>query len=397
MSWQTPWPSLIIAFLTAALLVGFGMNPVAVTITGVVWVGTLYLVATNAPKPVADPRSARLGTDTMREVFEFSGSPLLLTDRNKIVVANSKAREILGEHVLGQDVRVALRHPEAIALLTAERGGNATIHGLNRRQDIWVIDRQVLENDLAVIELIDRTAEGDIGRAHTDFVANASHELRTPLASIIGYVETLREGDIPEPQREKFLQTIEREAKRLQDLVNDLMSLSRIEAEKHFVPDTELDLTALVKRAATEGAGPSRADRLKLNLTDGYKVRGDAGQLEQLVRNLVDNALKYGASDGEVTIAVTPARAGYLRLMIQDEGDGIPQEHLPHLTRRFYRTDPGRSRASGGTGLGLAIVKHIVERHRGRLDISSEKGSGTTVSVRLPATALPAEPDAVTT
>ena len=391
MSWQTPWPSLIITVLTAALLVGIGISPVAVVITALVWVGTLYLATSSAPQPAVDTRRSRLGTDTMSEVFEFSGSPLLLTDRNKIVVANSRAREILGEHVLGQDVRVALRHPEAISLLAAEQGGTTTIHGLARRQDIWSMGRQVLENDLAVIELRDKTAEADVGRAHTDFVANASHELRTPLASIIGYVETLSEGDIPKQQSDRFLDTIEREAKRLQNLVNDLMSLSRIEAEKHFVPNDEIDLTALVRRAAKEGAGADRTQRLALDMEDGYRVKGDEGQLEQLVRNLVDNALKYGSADGTVHVTVERGRAGHLRLSIRDEGEGIAREHLPHLTRRFYRTDPGRSRASGGTGLGLAIVKHIVERHRGRLDIESAPGTGTTVSVRLPATALPTE------
>ena len=162
------------------------------------------------------------------------------------------------------------------------------------------------------------------------------------------------------------------------------MSLSRIEAEKHDQPAERIELKPLVDRAARDAAGPDRVARVEFELEDGLTVRGDQQQLEQLVRNLVDNALKYGAEDERVTVSLAPGQGESARLSVTDRGDGIAPEHLPHLTRRFYRTDPGRSRASGGTGLGLAIVKHIVERHRGRLDIDSKVGTGTTVSVRIP-------------
>ena len=226
-----------------------------------------------------------------------------------------------------------------------------------------------------------------MSRAHTDFVANASHELRTPLASIIGYVETLQEdpGSLDTSTASKFLGTIQREAKRLQSLVSDLMSLSRVEAEKHDQPSDTIELNELVTRAARDAAGTARAERLKFEFSGEFKIRGDEQQFEQLVRNLVDNALKYGHQDAAVTVGLRETRDGQVRFSVSDQGDGIAPEHLPHLTRRFYRTDPGRSRASGGTGLGLAIVKHIVERHRGRLDIESKLGEGTTFFVRIPA------------
>jgi two-component system phosphate regulon sensor histidine kinase PhoR len=158
-----------------------------------------------------------------------------------------------------------------------------------------------------------------------------------------------------------------------------------VEAEKHDHPRDEIELAALVQQAARDGAGPGRLERLDL-LRSGEKlvVRGDRKQLEQLVRNLVDNALKYGAPETGVTIGVDRGERDMAVLTVRDRGEGIAPEHIPHLTRRFYRTDPGRSRAAGGTGLGLAIVKHIVERHRGRLDIASTPGEGTTVTVRLP-------------
>jgi two-component system phosphate regulon sensor histidine kinase PhoR len=293
---------------------------------------------------------------------------------------------MLGQHIVGQDARVALRQPEAVSLLGNSRQTEAIVRGLVRRGDIWQISRQRLDDRLAMLEFINQTAEADISRAHTDFVANASHELRTPLAAIIGYVETLQEGDgeIDTPTARKFLGIIAREAQRLQALVSDLMSLSRVEAEKHDLPTTPIDLAALVERAARDAAGPQRLDRLQLELSAAPVVLGDQQQLEQVVRNLVDNAMKYGAAEALVHVTLDLAQGDLARIAVDDEGEGIAPEQIPHLTRRFYRTDPGRSRASGGTGLGLAIVKHIVERHRGRLDITSVVGKGTRVVVRLP-------------
>jgi two-component system phosphate regulon sensor histidine kinase PhoR len=297
-------------------------------------------------------------------VIENFSTPLMITERNTIALANRAARTMLGQHVVGQDARVALRQPEAISLLNDNRSGVAIVRGLVRRQDIWQINRQAIDERVAMLELTNQTAE----------------------AAILGYVETLREdgGQVDTPTAQKFLGIIEREAHRLQALVSDLMSLSRVEAEKHDLPTERIALAELVERAACDAAGSTRMERLDLNLTATPFVLGDLHQLEQVVRNLVDNALKYGAHDRPVHVALDLAPGDQARITVSDEGEGIAPEQIPHLTRRFYRTDPGRSRASGGTGLGLAIVKHIVERHRGRLDISSEVGKGTRVVVRFP-------------
>lgn len=252
---------------------------------------------------------------------------------------------------------------------------------------MWQMSRQRIDARYSLVELINRTAEVDVSRAHTDFVANASHELRTPLASIIGYMETLvDEGDSVDPAvANKFYNTVLREARRLQALVQDLMSLSRVEAERHDQPRETLDLVELVGQAARDAAGLDENQRLDLKIgRTRIRTRGDRNQLEQLVRNLVDNGLKYGDPAKKVTVKLALDDRQMAVLDIRDRGEGIDAEHIPHLTRRFYRTDPGRSRAAGGTGLGLAIVKHIVERHRGRLDIRSVRGQGTTVTVRLP-------------
>jgi two-component system phosphate regulon sensor histidine kinase PhoR len=377
-----------LAVVTGAVMAMAGTSLPLVLAATVVWIASLWL-ASPPPQPTLPPprEGVQLTPEGMHELIEHTGLPMLILDGDRVIVANAAAREALGRHVIGQDARVAFRHPEAVELLSRQGGGSASIQGLTGPRSSWQMTRQPFDERYSLIELINRTAEIDISRAHTDFVANASHELRTPLASIIGYVETLAEmGPNIEPkQATRFLGTILREAKRLQNLVTDLMSLSQVEAEKHDQPRELLDLAALAGQAARDVASAERIERLRLPET-GQKlvIRGDRSQLEQLVRNLVDNALKYGAPDTKVDVTVEGNEADFAVLTVRDRGEGIDAEHIPHLTRRFYRVDPSRSRAAGGTGLGLAIVKHIVERHRGQLDIASRRGEGTTVTVRLP-------------
>ncbi len=387
-----PIAGILLAAVTFVAMLLLGVDSVIGLAVLTVWVGSLLVAAGRPPEPPKAKVQQRVTLDSIRDLIENSTTPLIITERSTIAIANRSARKMLGPHVVGQDARVALRQPEAISLLNENRQGAAIVRGLVRRGDIWQINRQAIDDRLAMLEFINQTAEADISRAHTDFVANASHELRTPLAAILGYVETLREGDgrMDTTTAQKFLGIIEREAQRLHALVSDLMSLSRVEAEKHELPTERIDLHSLVERAARDAAGSNRADRLQLELTAEPTVVGDLQQLEQVVRNLVDNALKYGAPDTPVTVVLDLAQSDQARMAVIDQGDGIAPEQIPHLTRRFYRTDPGRSRASGGTGLGLAIVKHIVERHRGRLDITSELGKGTRVVVRIPL----AEPEA---
>ena len=380
------WIKALLALAAGVALLVTGANPWLAGAIVLVWLGTLWTVAPEVEQVRLQPDSVQLTREGMRDLIEQFSLPLLLLDGNRIAIANAAARVAFGKHVVGQDARVALRHPQAVALLNRPEGGAVTVQGLTTPRSIWQVTRHAINERYWVIELHNRTAEADISRAHTDFVANASHELRTPLASIIGYVETLtdeQEAVDPETAR-KFLDTVLREAKRLQSLVSDLMSLSRIEADKHDLPSAQVDLAKLVPQAAKEAGSPRDKARIKITApVADVLVRGDAQQLEQLVRNLVDNALKYGSAEGQVdvTLAVDDGRAV---IRVTDRGEGIDREHIPHLTRRFYRTDPGRSRQAGGTGLGLAIVKHIVERHRGRLDIDSKRGEGTVVTVRLP-------------
>jgi two-component system phosphate regulon sensor histidine kinase PhoR len=247
----------------------------------------------------------------------------------------------------------------------------------------------------ALVVLSDRTRERAVERTRADFVANASHELRTPLASLMGFIDTLRgpAADDP-PAQARFLDIMAEQAARMNRLIDDLLSLSRIELTEHQIPAESVDLGELMERmlAAFEIRIKQRGVTLDYQVEGGLPpVAGDPDQLEQVFQNLLDNALKYGRERGVIRVWLHrvpaggkwPARAGVV-VSVGDDGQGIPRGHLPRLTERFYRVDTGRSRAIGGTGLGLAIVKHVVNRHRGQLAIESEEGRGSVFSVWLP-------------
>jgi two-component system phosphate regulon sensor histidine kinase PhoR len=256
------------------------------------------------------------------------------------------------------------------------------------------MDPPLADGGRAVVVLSDRSWEHAVERMRADFIANASHELRTPLASLMGFIDTLRgpAADDP-PAQQRFLGIMAEQAARMNRLIDDLLSLSRIELNEHQAPAERVELAELL-RALAAGFEPrltAHGVTLELALANRLPaVLGDADQLTQVAQNLLDNAVKYGREGGAVRLAAAlaegsrwPARPGVV-MTVTDQGHGIPREHLPRLTERFYRVDTGRSRAVGGTGLGLAIVKHVVNRHRGQLVIDSEVGVGTTVSVWLP-------------
>lgn len=379
----------------AGLLLGAHVDSVLIALVG--GAAAVLLAAgtrgdeEEAAAPPASPPIARTADEPrIADAIEAIGEPVLIVGDNRVTAANAPARTLLGGHVIGEDVRLAIRHPAAAERLINALDGqdDIAVHlvGLGTRDQRWEMRMRALPGGRRIVHLSDKTGAHATDRIRIDFVANASHELRTPLASLLGFIETLGDeaGDDPDT-RARFLKVMHDEAVRMQRLVDDLMSLSRIEAEKYREPDQAVDLGAMIAALATEYAATQgqRGGEVVTRLDAVPPVKGDYPRLSQLLHNIVGNALKYGRAGTPVTIRLT--RDGQMaRLAVTDEGEGIAPEHLPRLTERFYRVDSGRSRALGGTGLGLSIVKHIVERHRGRMDIHSIPGRGTTVTVLLP-------------
>jgi two-component system phosphate regulon sensor histidine kinase PhoR len=325
------------------------------------------------------------------EVLDVIAEPVLLVRGGIVTCANTAARGVLGRHIVGEDVRVAIRHPAAADRLSSSAplpGRPVELVGLGTPDQRWEMRTGETADGARIVHLVDQSGNYAAEKMRVDFVANASHELRTPLASILGFIETLNEEAGEDPGlRRRFLDVMFAEAQRMQRLVEDLISLSRIEAEKYRLPGDRLDLGELLEDVAAEIEVTRSARAGDVGITiepDLPAATGDEAQLSQLFHNLIGNAMKYGRPGTPVTATLALDRSGLLRLTVTDEGEGIAPQHIPRLTERFYRVDAGRSRSVGGTGLGLAIVKHIVERHRGRLDIASKVGVGTTVTVAIP-------------
>jgi two-component system phosphate regulon sensor histidine kinase PhoR len=326
-----------------------------------------------------------------RAVAEAVADPLIVVGEGRILVANRAARAVLGDWIVGQDVRLAIRHPAALDRLLGRGGGGddeAQIVGIGGPERRWTMAVAPFGEGHRAVRFTDVSAAFAAERMRVDFVANASHELRTPLATLLGFLETLQAEDArADPVTlDRFLGIMEGEAKRMQRLIDDLLSLSRIEAQRFSAPDEAIALRPLAEEARDNlrHLAAERGSEVRIEAPDDLAaVAGDRTELLQLLDNLIGNALRYGREGSPVTVSLE--RDGpMLHLAVRDEGEGIAAEHIPRLTQRFYRVDPGRSRAVGGTGLGLAIVKHIVERHRGQLEIESKVGVGTTVHVRLP-------------
>ena len=385
---------LIVIAAAAIATVVPGIQALVILIGGSIAVLVAALGSQRAERASVRPVAA--GTALSPEaIIAAIAEPLLLVVDGRVRIANPAASALLGAHIVGEDIRLAIRHPAAAERLgVGGTDGSTELIGLGGRDQRVQMQVATLRPGQRLIHLIDRTVNYAAERARVDFVANSSHELRTPLAAIIGFIETLDDENVGADAgvRERFLSVMMKEARRMQRLIDDLISLSRIEAEKHSLPETPVDLRQLIEEVAGElrdEAGEMRSD-LVLDVGETLPpVTGDRAQLSQVIHNLAGNAIKYGRTGAPVTIGLRSEANALIRLSVTDCGEGIGASHIPRLTERFYRVDPGRSRAMGGTGLGLAIVKHIVERHRGRLEIASTIGVGTTFSVLLPSAPRP--------
>ncbi len=320
--------------------------------------------------------------------------PLIVADaRGAIVMANRAAASALGDVRPSLSLPLKFRSPEMQSLLEAMLSGapSATAEYLERVPVERAYRVSAVsaggQGGLFVLVFRDQSETRRIERMRADFIANASHELRTPLASIAGFVETLlgpaRNDAVA---RERFLGIMQDQTSRMARLIEDLLSLSRLEMKALELGDHRVEITQVLARVV-ETLKPLAADNgvvIENLFGEGpVEVAGDRDELFQVFQNLLENACKYGRDGGAVTIARVDA-LGEIGVAVSDRGPGIAPEHIPRITERFYRIDVASSRAQKGTGLGLSIVKHIIARHRGRLDIRSRLGEGSTFTVFLP-------------
>ena len=411
------------ALVALAVLAGLGwLDPAPAAAAAAAVVAAVALLARPSARAVREldarlaqveragaARSAELAEDlaALERVLEALPDPLLVLDRDRRVVrSNASARDLLGGASAGRDLAMSLRQPAVLAAADAVLAGagardvDFTVPGPVERTfagRIVALDGAAPENAAALAAFHDLTAVREAERMRADFVANVSHELKTPLSTLLGSIETLRGPAREDPAaREKFLPLMHAEATRMTRLVEDLLSLSRIERNERTPPQDRVDIESSIRAAAENLDHEARARGmtvvLELAETLG-PVIGDGEELGQAWRNLIDNAIKYGRAGTTVTVRAGAADAAppalgpgvpTIAVAVIDCGEGIAAEHVPRLTERFYRVHGARGREFGGTGLGLAIVKHIVNRHGGALSVESVPGGGSTFTVFLP-------------
>ncbi|ODT08909.1 MAG: two-component sensor histidine kinase [Mesorhizobium sp. SCN 65-20] len=371
-------------------------------------IGALALFALVAPRTPAARRLADEAARTERSPLDrLSGEklaaavadPLIIFDRDGMVVhANEAAQSAFGAIPPDLPLLLKFRAPEMQSLIEAVLGGEGNGHATD------YVERVPFERvyrvtgsavgrgtGLFVLAFRDQSEARRIDRMRADFIANASHELRTPLASIAGFVETLRGPARNDPNaRDQFLQIMQNQTGRMARLIDDLLSLSRLEMKPYLKPGARVDLRQTVE-AVIASLAPLAAETgvvVERDFAEGpFEVHGDRDELFQVVQNLLENACKYGQSGGRVIVSMRRTVGEgepEVEVSVRDFGPGIPAEHIPRVTERFYRVDVETSRAHKGTGLGLSIVKHILSRHNGRLSIKSELGQGSAFTVHLP-------------
>ena len=402
---------IVAAAIVFAGLAAFGALTIGLAVAGFAIVAAAALFAMRADKEVGRMSRPVAVTERAAEplaaVIAGLPDPVIALDRNaRVLTLNERALSLAPALRRGEPVSLALRMPELIEAI-----GRAYASGQEQRVeyservplDRWfemiVVpvkrEPQLEKPELVLMTFHDLTPLRRVEEMRADFVANASHELRTPLAALSGFIETLQGSARDDAKaRERFLAIMQDQARRMARLIDDLLSLSRIELNAHRRPDTAVDLAPIVRQVADglETLARDRGVTVHVEAANALAVPGDRDELVRVFENLVENALKYGATGKRVEITLTRGESAddepEARVGVRDFGPGIAPEHLPRLTERFYRVDVRESRAQGGTGLGLALVKHILNRHRGRLSIESVPGAGATFTVYLPTAAI---------
>ncbi|MGI0526426.1 phosphate regulon sensor histidine kinase PhoR [Rhizobium giardinii] len=386
--------------IVAAALVLAGIHPVAVLLFWIVWMAALFSRSTDTTPPaVPVPEAVAEETDLsmLAAAFNALDTPILVVAPDEtVVLQNHAAEKAFGTIPANTDLSARVRSPGILDMVreTIATGKVNQIEHSERfpSESVYIVRVAPAEigspnERLYVLSYRDISQARRIDRMRSDFVANASHELRTPLASLRGFIETLQGPARNDAKaHEKFLGIMHEQATRMSRLVDDLLSLSRLELKSHIAPGEAVDLAPLLGHVR-DALSPLAEDvGVKISLVvpdDPVVVQGDRDELTEVFENLIENACKYGQEGKMVEVTLSGGGDAPAEVSVRDYGPGIPAEHVPRLTERFYRVNVEASRSKKGTGLGLAIVKHILTRHRARLLVQSEIGKGTVFTVRF--------------
>ena len=339
-------------------------------------------------------KEARLRIYFFDYFFKNFPDPLLIiNEKNEILEYNISAYNLINEDAKGKKVYSLLRIPELTVFIDKVRKTKKSINSEvkliypeEKNYSVWISGNRAIKNDfLNFIRLYDSTYEHNLQKIQRDFIANASHELKTPISSILSYCETLLdENQEKDDIKTKFLKTMFSESKRMSLLVQDLLSLSRVERTEYIPPTTKINITTIVndiKKNFYRKKNSKTKISFVLPQKDIFLVAASV-EIKQVLINLVENSLNHSFSKKPIVVSLSDNK-DFIDFSVKDFGIGIAQKDIPLLTKRFYRVDSARSRESGNTGLGLSIVKHIINRHRGRLIIESELGLGSCFTARL--------------
>jgi two-component system phosphate regulon sensor histidine kinase PhoR len=334
----------------------------------------------------------------IRLASAISDPLVIFSGKYEIVYQNDAAKAAFGELPPGRDLRTVFRMPSMIRLINeVVAQGRSMTADLSERVPVERSFRVIADpvgegTGLFILLFKDQSEARRIDRMRSDFIANASHELRTPLASVAGFIETLRGPAKDDPKaRAQFLEIMQEQTSRMSRLIDDLLSLSRVEMKPNLVPGQTVDLRSVLDGVVESLSHLARGLNVEIERdyeAGDFVVEGDKDELFQVFQNLIENACKYGHQGRRIVIFLRKRlvkNKDVIAAGVQDFGPGIPQEHLPRITERFYRVDVDNSRAKKGTGLGLSIVKHIVTRHNAELTIESAPGEGSVFTVLLPA------------
>ena len=332
--------------------------------------------------------------DNLSQILE--DGLILCNESGLIISSNDVAKQFLNKKLNSRNIYEFIEIAEFKNLEESNQKDNLNEEFHFQTSDILkrslIIKVKKIEDNLFAILLLDMTSQRNLEKVRRDFVANVSHELRSPLTSLVGFIETLLSGNVQDEEtRNKFLKIMDEESKRMNRLIDDILSLSKVETEEHITPNTTISLIDPIKHiiSSINEKGLNEENKILIeDLRDDPKkncfISGDIDEINQVFVNLLENAIKYGFDNTNVIVRIEQLKNKEIRVSVINNGEGIPDKYIERLTERFFRVDKARSRKIGGTGLGLAIVKHILIKHRAQLSINSIPNQETNFSITFP-------------